>query len=175
MKELSVATVGSRSLSVGQTTIIVVAALLPLGFHALASLGIAQLGPRFLPMYYAPFIAAVWGRQSTAILLSLALPAANFLIFGYPPLTTQLIIAAEALTGSILLGFAARSGMAPRFSLLLLPLAYLVGKFVSSLTVVPLLLAESPIDFAVRSLQGGYPGLIVMSILGFATCRWKGE
>lgn len=59
--------------------------LFPFLIHVLPVPGDARLGPRLLPMFYAPLLAVLVGRLPTALLVALLAPWLNRMLTGHPP------------------------------------------------------------------------------------------
>ena len=59
--------------------------LFPFLIHVLPVPGDARLGPRLLPMFYAPLLAVLVGRLPTALLVALLAPWLNLALTGHPP------------------------------------------------------------------------------------------
>jgi hypothetical protein len=74
------------------------ACLLPLGLHALPLSSAAGVGQTWLPIFYAPLIAALCFRSHVPLVAALCAPSINNFIFGMPadrlvlPLTFDLVV-----------------------------------------------------------------------------------
>ncbi|MES1167144.1 MAG: hypothetical protein ABUL68_04005, partial [Pseudomonadota bacterium] len=72
--------------------------LFPFMIHLVPVPGNAQLGPRLLPMLYAPLLATLWGRLRSAVSVALLAPWLNWVLTGHPSppgaiaMTVQLLV-----------------------------------------------------------------------------------
>ena len=138
---------------------VVAAAVAPWLVH-LAPAGGTPLGPTLLPIFYAPLLAALLLRLPVAIAVSALAPIVSRFLTGMPPeallpgLAIQIVLFVVALRAL------------RRFDwLFVVPVAYLGSLLVTS-AVTALLPAVATVDFA-GTLRTGWPGVIVLTMLGF--------
>ena len=62
--------------------------MFPFMIHIIPVPGDAQLGPRLLPMFYAPLLATLWGRRRSAAAVALLAPWLNWALTAHPPSST---------------------------------------------------------------------------------------
>ena len=58
--------------------------MFPFLIHIIPVPGNAQLGPRLLPMFYAPLLAALLGRTRSAVAVALLAPWLNWALTAHP-------------------------------------------------------------------------------------------
>ncbi len=151
-------------------------AALPVLVHLLPAGASGPIGPRLLPIFFAPLIAVLMGRPGVALITAALAPVINHLLTGSPApamlatLTLQLLLFAAALT---VLRKPARA-LLP----LLAPLAYLgavlaVPHVLGFLTGFPWLsgLAVIPAPQAGALLLQAWPGLLVIALITFGMNR----
>ena len=72
--------------------------MFPFLIHVLPVPEDARLGPRLLPMYYAPLLAALLGRPSSALSVAVAAPWLNWALTGHPDLAGGLMVMLQLVT-----------------------------------------------------------------------------
>lgn len=77
--------------------------LFPFLIHVLPVPGDARLGPRLLPMFYAPLLAVLVGRLPTAMLVALLAPWLNRALTGHPPTVMAAVMTVELTAFAIAL------------------------------------------------------------------------
>jgi len=141
--------------------------MFPFLIHVLPVPETSRLGARLLPMFYAPLLAALWGRTTTAWLVALIAPWLNWALTGHPTpaggvmLTIQLLVFI-AIVRLLLARAGVRWFMA-------IP-AYLAGMgaaLVVALVFPALIGGRPPMDWAVQSVVRSLPG---MGVLVLITC-----
>lgn len=71
--------------------------MFPFMIHLLPVPGDAQLGPRLLPMFYAPLLAALWGRLRSAVTLAVAAPWLNWVLTAHPSPAGAVVMMVELM------------------------------------------------------------------------------
>ncbi len=151
--------------------LLALSALFPFMVHILPVPEEARLGPRLLPMFYAPLLAALLGRKGSAVLVAALAPWLNWLVTGYPAPRTAWVTTVQLLVFVLTLwGLLARGG--GRWWLAI-P-AYLAG-----LTFIVLLAAafpgilgnRPPLTWAVQTVVMGLPGLAVLTLINWLAVR----
>lgn len=143
---------------------------LPLLFHLLPSSGI-PLGARFLPIFYAPLLAALLFPPAVALSASLIAPFVNHALTGNPPLPMAAQLSAELLvfTGVVLLS-RRRWPQLP----VVAPLAYLVTRAIVFFAQQPAaVLSSGAWGVLLSSLGVALPGLAVLFVLNLITVGWR--
>lgn len=148
--------------------------LLPFLVHLLPPIGGSPIGPRLLPLFYAPFVAAALCHPAVALVASLTVPLLNHALTGSPALNIAAILTFELVIFSLASRFMTQRW--PRFWGAA-PLAYLIAKLASllMLIVLPLnLIPAPPLTFFWSSLTTAVPGLIVLLLINFALVKLTG-
>ena len=142
---------------------------LPFAFHLVPQSGI-PLGARFLPIFYAPLLAAAFFPGVVALAASLFAPLLNHLLLGNPPLPMVAQLTAELLifSATVLL----LKSYAPLwFSA---PLSYLVARVLVFFAATPAALVRPDAWSAVgNSLAVALPGLVLLALLGLFAQLWR--
>jgi len=145
--------------------------LFPYMVHILPVPDDARLGPRLLPIFYAPLLATLWGRLGTAAAVALLAPAGNWALTGHPApagivvMTVQLVGFVAALRGLI-----AGAGV----SCFLAVPAYVAGLAGSALlaALAPALIGGQPaLAWAVHSAVIGLPGIAILVLISWLALR----
>jgi hypothetical protein len=141
------------------------AMLLPFLVHLVPPSGGVPLGARLLPIFLAPFLAAVLFHPSVALLASLVTPTLNRLVTGQPAPAMSVWLTVELLVFSGLV-LAARERW-PR-AWFLAPVAYVVAKAVALLALRAAgMTVPGPTDVAgfLTGLANAWPGLLLLLAL----------
>jgi hypothetical protein len=112
----------------------------------------SRLGVRLLPMFYAPLLAALVGRQGTAFAVALLAPWLNWALTSHP----------------------APAG-ASMMSLQLLVFAYLACMAVAALAaaMLPSLIdGRGALSWAIASVSSGLPGLFILVAINWMVLRY---
>jgi hypothetical protein len=146
--------------------------MFPFMIHIIPVPGDSQMGPRLLPMFYAPLLAALWGRTRSAMLLALAAPWLNWALTSHPAPLDAVVTMAE------LLGFV----LACRFLMaeigarwFLAAPAYFSGKIVAVMvvTLVPALVRGSAaLPWAAQGIVLGAPGIAILVLINWFVVRY---
>ena len=124
-------------------------------------------GARWLPIFYAPFVAAVLFRPGVAIVAALSAPFLNHLITGAPPLPMVVVLSFQLVLFGIIVNQLVRRWPAFWGAA---PLAYLLALASSTilLAVLPIsLLPVSPWQFFSTSILSALPGLLVLLLINW--------
>lgn len=142
--------------------------LLPMLVHQLPLTGSVPVGARLLPMFYAPFVAAVFFRPRVGVIAGLLAPLINHLLTGFPAWPIVGLLSTELF---FFTGIAAVLLRIPGVQWVAAPLAYLATKVVSAslLGAFPAWLPDQqPVEFALTSIRNGWPGIFILGLLGVA-------
>ena len=71
--------------------------MFPFMIHIIPVPGNAQLGPRLLPMFYAPLLAALLGRTRAAVAVALLAPWLNWALTAHPAPPGAVVMTIELL------------------------------------------------------------------------------
>ena len=69
--------------------------LIPFALHLVPAPPSARLGQRLLPVFFAPLLAALFGRPGSSFLVALAAPWLNYAVTGYPLPRSALLMTIE--------------------------------------------------------------------------------
>ena len=94
--------------------------MFPFMIHIIPVPGDAQLGPRLLPMFYAPLLAVIWGRNRSALVLALAAPWLNWALTSHPTPPIAVVTVVELLGFVLVLRFLLAEVGAPGIAILVL-------------------------------------------------------
>jgi hypothetical protein len=130
--------------------------LLPLLFHLLPAGDGAPLGARLLPIFYAPFLAAVFFHPVVGITAALLAPTLNHALTGRPAPEMVVMLTLELLlfVGFILL----MRGRWPS-NPVLAPMAYILGHLIVAAAL------GASWQMAVISVQTALPGVGILFVM----------
>lgn len=155
---------------VSATLLTVVAALLlPLLFHLLPASGGVPLGARFLPIFYAPLLAAVFFGPVASLAASALVPFANLALTGRPPLPVAAQLSAELLVFTTFILLARLRW--PRLPVAA-PLAYGVARLVTFFALTPAAVVSGDAWEALSaSLGAALPGIVILLLLNLVVVQ----
>ena len=145
--------------------------LFPFMVHVLPVPEDARLGPRLLPIFYAPLLATLWGRGRTAVAVALLAPWLNWALTGHPSppgagvMTVQLLGFVIALR-ALLAGVGARWFLAAP--------AYCCGLATSAAVaaIIPSLIGgRAVLAWAAQSAIIGLPGIAILLLITWLALR----
>lgn len=145
--------------------------MFPMLIHILPVPEDARLGPRLLPMFYAPLLAALLGRTHSAFVVAAVAPWLNWAVTSHPAppgavvMTIELAVFVAALRG-MLAGRGARWFLAAP--------AYLCAMIVATLVTAlfPGLIGGRPaLAWALHSVTMGLPGVGVLLLINWLAVR----
>lgn len=144
---------------------------LPFLIHLIPSYDDASWGPRLLPLFYAPIIAALLYKPHVSLILALAPLTLNHLITGRPSVPFAFQLSLEML---VFTGFARYFAWKRLPFWIIGPAAYVLGKPVMVLVVflvAGLPGSGDPVDWAVHSLLVAIPGVFILGLIGYFISR----
>ena len=124
-------------------------------------------GSRWLPIFYAPLVAAVLFHPLVAVAAGITAPILNHLLTGAPPLPMVAILSFELVIFGIAVYYLNRRW--PAFWAAA-PLAYLLAKAGSALLIAVLPFSIAPVSawqFFSTSLVNAVPGLLVLLLINW--------
>ena len=145
--------------------------MFPFMVHVIPVPGDAQLGARLLPMFYAPLLAALWGRTWTALVLALAAPWLNWALTSHPAPPGAIVMMVELL-GFILIFRFLLAGVGAHW--FLAAPAYFSGKIAAVLAVTffPALIGgRAALAWAAHSVVVGAPGIAILVVINWLALR----
>jgi uncharacterized membrane protein len=146
--------------------------MFPFMIHLLPVPENAQLGPRLLPMFYAPLLAALWGRTRSALGVALFAPWLNWILTSHPTPPTAIVMMVQLLVfvfalRAMVIGFGARCSLAA--------LAYFSGLAAAVLTTMafPALIGgQAALTWAAQSVTLGLPGIALLVLISWLALRY---
>jgi hypothetical protein len=152
--------------------VLTLSVMFPFLIHVLPVPETSRMGARLLPMFYAPLLAALWGRRQTAWLVALLAPWLNWALTRHPSppgavmmmieLLVFVVVVPRLLTGSAFRWFIA------------IP-AYLAGMVTALLAAMlfPVLIdGRPPASWLGQSLILTLPGVAVLVLLTCLVLRY---
>jgi hypothetical protein len=146
--------------------------MFPFMIHLLPVPGDAQLGPRLLPMFYAPLLAALWGRARSAVTLAVAAPWLNWALTMHPSPAGAIVMVVELL-GFVFVLRLLLAGVGARWFLAVL--AYFAGMTAAVLVTAafPVLIGgQAALAWAAQSVVIGLPGLAILALINWLALRF---
>ena len=135
--------------------------LLPLFVHALPFFSGANVGQQWLPIFYAPLIAALCFRPHVSLLAALCAPTINHFLFGIPPESMARLLTFELVVFNTIVILLQRRALFKCWQII--P-AYLVTLFFALLMLGPVPVPGIG-NALLRSLTVSWPGLIALTLL----------
>jgi hypothetical protein len=152
--------------------VLTLSVMFPLLIHVLPVPENSRLGPRLLPMFYAPLLAALWGRMSTAWLCALLAPGLNWILTGHPaPPGTYAMMIQLLVFVVVVRTLITRAGV--RW-FVAIP-AYLAGMIMVMLAafVFPALIGgRPPATWLAQSVAMSLPGVALLVLITCAVLRF---
>lgn len=138
--------------------------MFPFLIHLLPVPETSRLGARLLPMFYAPLLAALWGRAQTAWLVALLAPGLNWALTGHPSPPGAIELMIQLLVFVVVVP---RLVTGPARWLVAIP-AWLAGMLAGMLAawLFPALVDGRPVGpWAVQSVVTALPGAAVLVLI----------
>lgn len=146
--------------------------LFPFMIHIIPVPGDSQWGPRLLPMFYAPLLAALWGRVRSAAAVALLAPWLNWALTSHPAPPMALVTMVE-LSAFVLVVRLLLAGAGPRWYLS--APAYLAALAAAALVAgcFPALVGGRPaLGWAAQSMVTGEPGIVILLVINWLALRF---
>ena len=171
------ATSGSRLVTLSAVSelgiVLALAVMFPFMIHILPVPDDTRLGPRLLPMFYAPLLAALLGRTQSALLVALAAPWLNWLLTTHPAprgavvMTVQLLVFVAVLR-LLLAKIGARWFLAAP--------AYFLGVAASMMFIAAfpdLIGGRSVLAWASGAVTTALPGVAILVLINWLAFRFS--
>ena len=146
--------------------------MFPFLIHIIPVPADSKLGPRLLPMFYAPLLAVLLGRSRLAVLLAFAAPWLNRALTSYPALPSAAVMMVELLGFVFVFQFMMAEVGARWF--LAVP-AYFSGK-IAAVTVgvfFPELIGRGNAGaWAAQSVVTAAPGIAILVLINWLVLRY---
>jgi len=132
----------------------------------------SRLGPRLLPIFYAPLLAVLLGRQGTAVAVALLAPWLNWALTSHPAPAGAIVMTIELLAFVL-----AMRAMLPRAGArwYLAAAAYLAAQAAAALAAAafPALIGgRESLSWAVQCLATGLPGIAILVLINWLVPRF---
>ena len=146
--------------------------MFPFLIHVLPVPETSRLGARLLPMFYAPLLAALWGRMATAWLVALLAPWLNWALTRHPSPPGAIVMMIQLLVFVVVVRLLlSRAGL--RW-FMAIP-AYLAGMGAALLAAVlfpALISGRPPVDWVGQSMVLNLPGVAVLVLITCTVLRY---
>ncbi len=145
--------------------------LFPFMVHLIPIPEDARLGPRLLPVFYAPLLATLWGRARSAVAVALLAPWLNWGLTGHPSPPGAVVMTVQLL-GFVVALRALLAGVGARW-FLAVP-AYFCGLAASAAvaaTVPSLIGGRAVLAWATQSAIVGLPGITILLLITWLALR----
>ena len=146
--------------------------MFPFLIHIIPVPGNAQLGPRLLPMFYAPLLAALLGRTRAAVAVALLAPWLNWALTAHPAPPGAVVMTIELL-GFVLVLRVLLAAAGARWYLA--APAYFSGKTAAMLATAffpALISGQAAPAWAAQSVAIGVPGIAILVLINWLVLRY---
>jgi hypothetical protein len=146
--------------------------MFPFMIHVIPVPENAQLGPRLLPMFYAPLLATLWGRPRSALVVALLAPWLNWALISHPSPPGAIVLMVQLL-GFVSVLRTLLTGMGAHW--FLAAPAYFSGLAASVLAtgLFPALIGgRAALAWAAQSVAIGLPGIAILLLLNWLVLRF---
>ena len=147
--------------------------MFPFLIHILPVPETARLGPRLLPMFYAPLLAVLWGRAPSAFVVALMAPWLNWALTSHPAPLGAVTMTVELL-GFVcaLQALVARTGARGFLA---------VAGYLSAMAVAVVVVATFPVlingqaalAWAAQSVATAIPGIVILVLINEIAVRCR--
>ena len=152
--------------------VLALSVMFPFLIHILPVPDDARLGPRLLPIFYAPLLAALLGRTRSALIVAVAAPWLNWALTSHPAppgafvMMVQLLVFVGVLRG-LLAGIGARWFLAaPAY------LACVVAAAIVTTIFPGLIGGRAAFEWAAQSFVMGLPGFAILVLINWLALRF---
>jgi hypothetical protein len=142
---------------------------LPALIHLLPPVNGISWGVRLLPLFYAPFLAALLFHPAVSLVAGFVTPLLNYVLTGSPPYEIAVVLSFELVMFSAIILIVERRR--PQFPLLA-PIALILAKAISSVALLVTPFSIGGWSYFSGSLQTSWPALIVLAVLNLLTVRY---
>ena len=142
---------------------------LPALIHLIPPVNGVSWGLRLLPLFYAPFLAALLFHPAVSLIAGFVAPLLNYALTGSPPYEIAVVLSFELVVFSAIILIVERRR--PKFPLLA-PIALILAKAISAIVLLVSPFAFGGWSYFSGSLQVSWPALIVLAVLNLLTVRY---
>ena len=152
--------------------LLVLSVMFPFLMHLLPVPETTRLGARLLPMFYAPLLAALWGRRQTGWLVALLAPWLNWALTGHPAplgaivMMIQLLVFVLVVPPLLTVKFARWFVAVPAYA------AGMVASLLAALIFPGLIGGRPPVDWVVNSVMFGLPGVAALVVISALVLKY---
>jgi magnesium-transporting ATPase (P-type) len=145
---------------------------MPFVVHLFPSWDDSPIGAKFIPIFYAPLIAAMTRRLHVSLLACALSPWINYFVFDRPPLLLATLLCIQLIPFA-LTAFMLNLRHFP--SLLLGPTAFLLSKICMALPMFMIPFVRDSLDvlnYLIQSTITAFPGILILALLGYFSHRF---
>lgn len=160
----------TASLALELGVLLALSVLVPFMVHLLPVPEDARLGPRLLPMFYTPLLAALLGRKRSAFAVALIAPWLNWLLTAHPTRIGAVITTVELLVFVVVLRLLLARGARWFLAVPAYACAMILAALVAAL--FPALIGGRPAGaWLMNSVTMGLPGVAVLLLINWFVVR----
>ena len=145
--------------------------LFPFMIHVIPVPGNAQLGPRLLPMFYAPLLAALWGRSRSAFLVALLAPWLNWALTSHPAPLGAIVMMVQLVVFVVMIRLMLKGVGAHWFLAALAYFTCLAASVLLAAAFPALIGGQAVLTYAVNSVSMGLPGIAILVLINWLVVR----
>jgi hypothetical protein len=132
----------------------------------------SQWGPRLLPMFYAPLLAALCGRVRSAAAVALLAPWLNWMLTSHPSPPLAVVTMVE-LSGFVFVVRVLLAGVGPRWYLAAPAYLAAMAAAVVVTGLFPALIGgRSALAWAAQGIVTGEPGIVILLVINWLALRF---
>ena len=146
--------------------------LFPFLMHVLPVPETSRLGARLLPMFYAPLLAALWGRKQTAWLVALLAPWLNWALTRHPSPPGAIMMMIQLLAFVVVLPRLLNVPAVRWFVAIPAYLAGMVASLAAAFLFPALINGRPPVDWLGQSLVLTLPGVAMLVLITALVLRY---
>jgi hypothetical protein len=146
--------------------------MFPFMIHLIPVPGDAQLGPRLLPMFYAPLLAALWGRARSAVTLAVAAPWLNWALTMHPSPAGAIVMVVELLGFVFVLRILLARVGARWFLAAPAYLASMAAAVLVTAVFPDLIEGRAALAWVAQSVVIGLPGVAILVLINWLALRF---
>ena len=146
--------------------------LFPFLMHLLPVPETSRLGARLLPMFYAPLLAALWGRRETGWLVAALAPWLNWALTGHPAPVGAVIMTIQLLVFVLIVPLVLHTAFIRWLVAVPAYLAGMAASLLAALLVPALIGGRPPLAWAGQSVIFGLPGMAALVLITCVVLRY---
>lgn len=146
--------------------------LFPFLIHVLPVPETARLGARLLPMFYAPLLAALWGRRQTAWLVAFAAPWLNWILTGHPAPVGAVAMEIQLLVFVVVVPLLLPGPVVRWLAAVPAYLAAMGAALLVAVIFPSLIGGRPPVAWVINSVGQSLPGVAVLVLINALALRY---